>query len=191
MKKIINIAAVFAVSLVASQAATVFSDTFLYTADNAFIAEGGWTTFNGTIGTDGGVSAGVGRMWGNGHSVEYDYTVIVAAGDVITMDANVDRTGGQYHYTMSVFLWDGVDAGTRTLANTSDQNGVAALAQLSYMVNAADISAGHNQVIFQYAHSENWGETEDVTFGVTTVPEPSSAALLGLGGLALILRRRK
>jgi len=26
---------------------------------------------------------------------------------------------------------------------------------------------------------------------LTTVPEPSSAALLGLGGLALILRRRK
>ncbi|BDS06873.1 hypothetical protein NT6N_19130 [Oceaniferula spumae] len=31
----------------------------------------------------------------------------------------------------------------------------------------------------------------DLTFDVTAVPEPSSAALLGLGGLALILRRRK
>ena len=29
------------------------------------------------------------------------------------------------------------------------------------------------------------------TFTITVVPEPSSAALLGLGGLALILRRRK
>ena len=31
----------------------------------------------------------------------------------------------------------------------------------------------------------------DVVLEVTTVPEPSSAALLGLGGLALIMRRRK
>lgn len=31
----------------------------------------------------------------------------------------------------------------------------------------------------------------DIQFTVTAVPEPSSAALLGLGGLALILRRRK
>ena len=33
--------------------------------------------------------------------------------------------------------------------------------------------------------------TGPATFTITTVPEPSSAALLGLGGLALILRRRK
>ena len=32
---------------------------------------------------------------------------------------------------------------------------------------------------------------DDVSLSVDTVPEPSSAALLGLGGLALILRRRK
>ena len=32
---------------------------------------------------------------------------------------------------------------------------------------------------------------DDVTLDYTPVPEPSSAALLGLGGLALILRRRK
>ncbi len=32
---------------------------------------------------------------------------------------------------------------------------------------------------------------EDITLQFNTIPEPSSAALLGLGGLALILRRRK
>lgn len=32
---------------------------------------------------------------------------------------------------------------------------------------------------------------DDVNLEVTAVPEPSSAALLGLGGLALVLRRRK
>ena len=44
-----------------------------------------------------------------------------------------------------------------------------------------------------FAMGSNWGtaqySVDDVS--VTAVPEPSSAALLGLGGLALILRRRK
>lgn len=37
----------------------------------------------------------------------------------------------------------------------------------------------------------NDGYVDLVTFSTTVVPEPSSTALLGLGGLALILRRRK
>ena len=42
--------------------------------------------------------------------------------------------------------------------------------------------------------AENFTFTEDGGAGagtLTAVPEPSSAALLGLGGLALIFRRRK
>ena len=39
--------------------------------------------------------------------------------------------------------------------------------------------------------ASNYPEVDDVTLSVSAVPEPSSAALLGLGGLALILRRRK
>jgi hypothetical protein len=35
------------------------------------------------------------------------------------------------------------------------------------------------------------GQVSDISFEPTAVPEPSSTALLGLGGLALILRRRK
>jgi len=34
-------------------------------------------------------------------------------------------------------------------------------------------------------------EVSDLYASFTTVPEPSAAALLGLGGVALILRRRK
>ena len=38
---------------------------------------------------------------------------------------------------------------------------------------------------------DKWGLTEVSIEGTIPAPEPSSAALLGLGGLALILRRRK
>ena len=44
------------------------------------------------------------------------------------------------------------------------------------------------------AHAAGGGNdwyADDVTLDITTVPEPSSTALLGLGGLALVLRRRK
>lgn len=45
-----------------------------------------------------------------------------------------------------------------------------------------------------YAAVENGVGVEDIRFAelpATSVPEPSSAVLLGLGGLSLILRRRK
>ena len=38
---------------------------------------------------------------------------------------------------------------------------------------------------------QNIGDYEGAAMQIRTVPEPSSAALLGLGGLALILRRKK
>ena len=58
---------------------------------------------------------------------------------------------------------------------------------------AYDFTAqGYGDVVFNIGTGAG-GQTQDhkavLTF--TAVPEPSSAALLGLGGLALILRRRK
>ena len=146
----------------------------------------------GVIDTDiGSVSTDGGYIWGYTASLEYnDTATTVAEGDVITINANAKRINRPY--IMKIDLWNGADTGTCVQADTSSQNhATAALTELSYTVTAADISAGRDHVIFHYGHGANWGETNDVTFGVTTVPEPSSAALLGLGGLAFILRRRK
>ncbi len=40
-------------------------------------------------------------------------------------------------------------------------------------------------------HFSTTGASNNTGYQLTAVPEPSSTALLGLGGLALILRRRK
>lgn len=182
---------------------TVFYDGFDYATDNAFLVEGGWTTLlaGGTLGNNFGSAAASSLMWGNptaaGNTqagLEYNHTTSLGnAGDTISMDANVFRGGGST-YTMSIILWDGADAGTRNVVatNTDDPGGgigpLQALQTVSYTALPGDVG---KEIIFVYEHSQNWGETADVTFDVTPVPEPSSTALLGLGGLALILRRRK
>lgn len=185
-------------------AASVFTDTFNYAAGgtgptSTMVTTGGWTTHNGaSLATnDAGILNGNGAELDNW--AEYNYTVTLAAGDMLTIDGNVDRgNGGGYGYITRIYLWDGTNAGTVTEVAGSVQlptggidNGPHALDQVSYTVTSTDITAGRDQVIFRYGHETGWGETHDVDFGVTAVPEPSLSALLGLGAFALILRRRK
>lgn len=160
------VAAGFAVST--ASAGVVFTDTFNYTVTDAMVAEGGWSSHTGTGGSD----AGSGFLWGNGNVLEYNYANAVAAGDWLTADATVIRDGGGYGYGMLVALWDGADPGTRTnvasVVRDSSAGGITsnALHQLVYEVTSADITAGLTNVIFQYSHAYNWGETADVTFQV-------------------------
>ena len=43
----------------------------------------------------------------------------------------------------------------------------------------------------KFDDSDQWMMLTEIDFEGTAVPEPSTTALLGLGGLALIMRRRK
>ncbi|GAA5495097.1 hypothetical protein Rhal01_01269 [Rubritalea halochordaticola] len=181
-------------TLSAANAAIVFTDSFDYTVDNAFLAEGGWTTVIDT-GSGLGANSATGVMWGNpGASgeaaLEYNYTTTLVAGDVISMDATIVRNTSGYIYGKEIILWDGADSGTR-VSKVDDSQAGNIVTTTSYTVTQDDINAGLTQVIFKYSHDGNWGETADVTFDIVSVPEPTSTALLGLGGLALILRRRR
>lgn len=73
-----------------------------------------------------------------------------------------------------------IDGGSST--GTTDQSDFAALASISNG-DTIDLVIGNKG-------SFNSDEVHG-NFVINTVPEPSSTALLGLGGLALILRRRK
>jgi hypothetical protein len=62
--------------------------------------------------------------------------------------------------------------------------------------NAPTVGSNTNRVFGGSGSSpDSWssasGQLNAATINATAVPEPSSAALLGLGGLALMLRRRK
>ena len=81
-----------------------------------------------------------------------------------------DEQGSNATFTVSLDLLDGLSAGNHTLAvyTTITTNGTNA-----------------DTTIFNNNGASNYTAT------FTSVPEPSSFALLGLGGLALIMRRRK
>lgn len=74
-------------------------------------------------------------------------------------------------------IWVGTEPGAENTGNFS--GGSSTLA----------VTVGTGQSLFYLHLEDNAGGTSGII--VNPVPEPSSVALLGLGGLALILRRRK
>lgn len=144
----------------------------------------GWTTVVYDGGGNAGIVPGV-DLWGfgsgtTGLALTKDYTGIIAEGDVFTIDATVRR---DYTYGMEILIDGVVVAGSKNEAAPGN-----VLGQVSYTATAADVG---KPLVFSYGHYDNWAETTSITFGVTPVPEPSSSALFGLGGLALLLRRKR
>jgi len=90
-------------------------------------------------------------------------------------------------------LFDGIGTGGTLLESMApeltDGSGAGGGSRLVRTV-ANDFT--NNVITFHTDRGLGGGNRASVSgFLITTVPEPSSAALLGLGGLALILRRRK
>ena len=98
----------------------------------------------------------------------------------MTIDFSVN---GGSAFTTALTGFDIVD-------NTTDGNvGAPNPATLSFVSNGTD------NIHIRFTNTSGNASNNDFVvingFEVEAVPEPSSAALLGLGGLALILRRRK
>lgn len=95
--------------------------------------------------------------------------------------------GGSKHYINGELAYSG------TLDNVGTFQSMIVGARVN---NAQKLNGGIAEIMI---HDEALSNADildvqgalSTTYGITIVPEPSSAALLGLGGLALILRRRK
>ena len=147
----------------------------------------------------------------NDGSVVMSFSVIIDAGTtidltqltfdagfdqkIITANATVDPT-----WTLSI---DNGGTGTPTSGISTDiADNTIAFVEDSFVVNLTGLTGLSNTTVnFSFAFTSdpqlnntlNRAHTLDdvVLTGTVAVPEPSSAALLGLGGLALIMRRRK
>lgn len=210
------IATVTAISLgaaVSSQAAITFTESFNTVETGnindsySHITETG-SLFGGVGVEDGGAATpGTNRLWaffqtGNAGSDDAAITIDLGAKALVADGATINfgfdlgvKNGQQFDEAVVVRFLDG--AGGTQVGSTFtvdppsyDVNGIQAVS--SSITLAGDTTNNLFMEITFDAKSNttfHQGLLDEVV--VNQVPEPSSAALLGLGGLALILRRRK
>jgi len=169
---------------------------------------GTWTTASVTRSAyDSGVNAGTWNLT-NGSSATFanefwvtrnnsNYTNVSFAMN-IGGNSSVDFNG-----TVGLWLWDADNAGNDYKINftgTGTIEGRIGYESGGSANNATTWETLWNDGILQFNggnagnfsdHFSTSGASNTKAYTLTTVPEPSSAALIGLGGIALILRRRK
>ena len=108
-------------------------------------------------------------------------------GDDLTANI-VETVSGAVLWTSGLIDMDGTHAGDVAAADLQDWS---AIQTFSYILDPSAFIGTEGSAISVQFVSHGIASLDNVVVDVTAVPEPSAAALLGLGGLALILRRRK
>jgi len=200
MTKLITLAASAAFTLSASAAISVTNGAFDGPHNTGgdvpdwLDSTGGWSSFTYndgdssrlTMGADGWVYQSLGTL--DPGSTGLDWQIDVAS-----------TNGGSYAFEIEFFAGDfaaageGVDilghASQPTTLGGPTTFGVDTLGTFNGLVDTSAVAAGTE--IWVRIHQSNGAYERLDNLQVAAVPEPSSVALLGLGGLALILRRRK
>ena len=206
MKKTIYLAASLALAT-AANGASGMCDSFIFTSTDGtspsfYYGLGGGTAFAGAdLGTFNSGAGDTLQFGGQQKSFKNNGTDVLAH----TLHYSIDS--GSFQTVALNFQWNNGDGGAPTgLGTPGDQQwgGDISGANGSFTVSADILSGLTNGVhtIAAYSSITTNGVDADVTIfnnvgganynaTLTVVPEPSTTALLGLGGLALIMRRRK
>lgn len=134
------------------------------------------TTNGGTAGTD---------------VVMYTFVVntAVAAGEVMRVGIGLDGLNGAQFSPATIGLVElGGGGGTAEVSVAASNN---ALIDMYFFDVTGGVTAGTQFQVIADTGTGDFATHQLVSLDVMPVPEPSSTALLGLGGLALIMRRRK
>ncbi len=208
-------AAISISSAVTTQAATVFTDNFDGAGDgigagsftNAWAIEGSLFGGAGTESIAEQPSGNTAPNWaffqtnnaeGSGINIDTGAATI-ASQEYEFSFLTGSRSDELYTGTMTAQLWDWDGTGALTTEGTligsfvGANNIVSTITANSQNFTSAASIEGNVYVRFDLTANAGADFAQPLldNVSVTAVPEPSSAALLGLGGLALILRRRK
>ena len=149
-----------------------------------------------TRGATGGLTPtdGTSQVWINGGTTIYqDSGIIIEVGNTYTLTVDVGVTSPFDAHTGTFRLYgSALDFGSALAGAEKSVVTTQSVWELNETTSfvATGVEAGQTLGI-ALTTTGTQTEWDNVRLTITPVPEPSSAALLGLGGLALILRRRK
>lgn len=204
MKPINTLAILAATSLVANAATVVVSTTRGESGDQAnMLGQAGQTFTTGTLGVDTLLSTIdlVGPATIAGADPVGPFTVKIWTdidGDATTWDPGTEVAASTN--TVTIPAGDGTVTALFNSGTLSDST-VYVMSFTSGATNHASFRMGLTAPttngplgttgkLFHQGGNPTFGDNRELAFTVTTIPEPTSLALLGLGGLALLRRRR-
>lgn len=149
---------------------TSHNDLNPITEGYAFAAAGTIVTFDGLL-----VNSSVGdtitlSIWGIGDNISQEGQFTVTYGGNLAAEGNVQST-----------LYNGA-----TITDRGDATGSIPFVNFTFVADGVT-----DDISFQIDNGPGTGNATLNGFSLTVVPEPSSAALLGLGFMGLTLRRRR
>ena len=158
-----------------------FSQTGGTFIDGGYDANGGSFSLTGGTATNLGVNITGQALWGRNASS----TISIGGDHSIAFSSNVSAEGTVLLDGGATLSFASDWSGSWQAANYSEADWITALDDTGVTFGGTQVTAGNFGTLFNVTGAGTAGST------ITAVPEPSSTALLGLAGLALILRRRK
>lgn len=174
----------------------------VYTATNNGAAAGAFTSLDGGthIGNNADGAGDAGNHFKNDGANAEGFDVTIS---LLSADAGVDTSSIQFSFDQlgvralgasADFTWSSSATAAATTNATGDNLQTldsSTYGSISTTAYTGSWSMGTNGHFIQLSNSVAGSNGIEMTATFNAVPEPSSTALLGLGGLALILRRRK